>query len=71
MCTSHRVGRRDRQVLFALFSLPGYAGEPHLVYDYRLGVPSGSLEPYFTLHLAREQERAWTGKSAASADKLE
>ncbi len=71
MCTSHRVGRRDRQVLFAIFSLPGYAGELHLVYDYRLGVPSGSLEPYFTLHLAREQERAWTGKSAASADKLE
>ena len=35
------------------------------------GQAIGSLEPYFTLHLAREQERDWTDKSAASADKLE
>jgi hypothetical protein len=58
-------------VLFAIFSLTGDAGELHLVYDYRPGVPSGSLEPFFTLHLAREQDRAWTGRSAASVDKLE
>ena len=60
------LGQQVRQVLFALFSLPGYTGELHLVYDYRLGVPSGAFEPYFTLRLACEQERAWPGKGTPS-----
>lgn len=71
VCMSPHVGRRGRQVLFASFSLPGYAGELHLVYDYRLGVPSGSLEPFFTLHLACEQGCAWQGRSTEAADRLE
>jgi hypothetical protein len=49
--------QEDSAVLFAVFLLPGAPHELHLVYDYRPGAASHSLEEYFTLQIARAQQQ--------------
>lgn len=49
--------QEDSAVLFAVFLLPGAPHELHLVYDYRPGAISRSLEEYCTLRVAPDQQR--------------